>query len=174
MLPCLQKNFSCSPIFCPETEKWKQKNSSLFLFLSKTILKISRLHKTSDSYFEEKVIITSHRDVPKPLCCNCMLGKSALFTSGSSSVHLQPDRLCIPSLVTYQMMIHHFIQTFYGREKNVWGKLRGHGKRKDRKIKFKKKVKWKSSCFHFFTLELSSYFPVLIPSQDFSFQILSK
>lgn len=113
----------------------KKKKPSIFLFLNKTILKFSRLLKTSDNYLEEKVIITSQRDGPKPFCCNCMVGKSVLFTSGGSSIYLQPDRIWIPNLVTYQMMTHHFIQTFYGREKHVWGKPRWCGKRKDRKIK---------------------------------------
>lgn len=119
ILPHVQKNFSCSPVFCPETEKWKREKKNLFLFLNKTILNFSRLLKTSDRYLEEKVIIASHRDVPKASYCNCMLRKSVLFTSRSSSVYLQPDRIWIPNLVTYQMMIYQFIQTFYGREKNV-------------------------------------------------------
>lgn len=120
ILPHIQKNFSCSHFLSRDREmKAEKKKPSIFLFLNKTILKFSRLLKTSDNYLEEKVIITSQRDGPKPFCCNCMVGKSVLFTSGGSSIYLQPDRIWIPNLVTYQMMTHHFIQTFYGREKHV-------------------------------------------------------
>jgi len=50
-------------------------------------------------------------------------------------MHLQPDKIWIPSLVTYQMVIHHFNNFFYSREEKCVGKLRGHGKRKDGKSK---------------------------------------
>lgn len=34
-------------------------------------------------------------------------------------MHLQPGKIWIPSLVTYQMVIHHFIHVLYSKEKNV-------------------------------------------------------
>lgn len=97
--PMYRKNVSCSPVFCQRNGSRKKK---ICIFIPKQIiLNFSRLLKTSDSYLDEKIIITSHRDVPKPLCCNCMIRKFVLFTSGSGSVYLQHDRIWIPNLVTY-------------------------------------------------------------------------
>lgn len=56
-------------------------------------------------------------------------------------MHLQPDKFWIPSLVTSQMVIHRFIHFLYGREEKCVGKVRGHGKRKDGKIKEDKIMK---------------------------------